>query len=343
MVLLNQSIFMTGGTGFIGSHLVNKLSALGYQITVLQRTSTSRAVIGRPTLPTTIKTVVGDILHPESYQDAMMGHDTVIHLAADYRVGLPPSRQAHQGMYQTNVVGTAQVIEAAERAKIPQILYMSTTAAFGETHGQLLDESHRHNGVFRSYYEETKHIAHELVVKRQQLGSPINIAICSGVFGPGDNSVLAQTIEAYFRQKIPFQIATTSTFQLCHVNHICDGLIKLLSPEIQRQSYLLTGATFSMPEIFQLLSQITYKDELSSKSASSLKPLAWIMDKLAGLGLTMPLSQEALRIMDGSSYTYSCEKAQRELGWCAGESKNELIDVIIQQKNAFDIINKDGI
>lgn len=336
----NPSVFITGGTGFIGVHLVNALVTLGYQVTVLQRNSAPVTIVNRPKLPTTVKRVIGDILRPESYQQAMIGHDAVIHLAADYRVGLPPNRQVHQSMFQTNVVGTQRVLDAAELAGIPHIIYMSTTAAFGETFGELPDENHRHNGTFRCYYEETKHIAHEQVLKRQQAGLPVNIAICSGVFGAGDNSLLAQTMDAYFNNKVPFQLATTSTFQLCHVSHICDGLIKLLDTKIQRQTYLFTGETFSMPEIFRLLSQVAKREPLPEKRVSSFKLLASLMDKLAGMGLKMPLSQEALRILDGSSYTYSSTKAQRELGWHAGDTHNELIEAITQRKNSANQITK---
>lgn len=336
----NPSVFITGGTGFIGTHLVNELVTLGYSVAVLQRSTTPKTIPNRPAPPSTVKRIIGDILRPESYQQAMMGYDAVIHLAADYRVGLPPSRQAHQSMYQTNVVGTQRVLDAAEKAGIPHIVYMSTTAAFGETFGELPDENHRHNGTFRCYYEETKHIAHEQVVKRQHAGLPVNIAICSGVFGAGDNSVLAQTMDAYFNNKVPFQLATTSTFQLCHVSHICDGLIKLLDPKIQRQTYLFTGETFSMPEIFQLLSQIAQRKPLPEKRVSSFKLLAWLMDKLASMGLQMPLSQEALRILDGSSYTYSSVKAQQELGWHAGDTHNELIEAITQRKNSVNQTTK---
>ena len=58
-------------------------------------------------------------------------------------------------MYQTNVTGTLNLLNEAKERKF-QILYTITTAALGETQGVLLDETHRHNGYFRSYYEETK-------------------------------------------------------------------------------------------------------------------------------------------------------------------------------------------
>lgn len=319
-------IFVTGGTGFIGSHLLTMLAEQGYELTVLMR-STGRSIqpVGRPELPAGIRRVIGDLNYPQSYQQQLIGHQGLIHLAADYRVGIPPSRKAHAQMYRTNVEGTLRLLDQAEKAAIPQIIYISTTAALGETAGEYLTEEHRHNGTFRCYYEETKHIAHSLVSARQKQGAPINIAIPCGVFGPGDNSVLTQTIDTFFRGKIPFQIATSSQFQLCHVSRLCEGIIQLLSPEIKGENYLFTGADFSMPKIFAHLASINQSKILREKSPSSLKFLAKLMDFLAEFGPAMPLSNEALNIMDGSTYIYSSQKAEYKLGWSAGDARQDFL------------------
>lgn len=199
------SVFITGGTGFIGSYLLDEIHRQGYRITLLVRSAQRLQIEGRPELPPNVELVVGDICRPESYRHRLTGHQAMVHLAADYRVGLPATRRARRAMYYTNVVGTQTLFDEAEKADIPQMVYVSSTAALGETHGQLPDENGRHNGVFRSYYEETKHIAHELVAERQRLGMPINIAIPGGAFGPGDSSILSQTIDAFFGGKFLFR------------------------------------------------------------------------------------------------------------------------------------------
>lgn len=219
MAINNRNLLITGGTGFIGSHLLHKLAEQGHNLTVLSRNPQNRVIPYRPKLPEKVNVVTGDILQPQSLKQALAGQDAVIHLAADYRVGLAPTRQARQHMYQTNVIGTSNLLAAAQDADISKIVYMSSTAALGETQGALLDESHRHNGIFRSYYEETKHIAHELVVKQQCQGAPINIAISGGVFGLGDNSVLAQTVNAFLLGKILFKSQRQAHFNfvMCHM------------------------------------------------------------------------------------------------------------------------------
>lgn len=319
-------IFVTGGSGFIGSHLLEKLHRQGGRITVLSRSPIEPEKRGRPPLPPDTVVVRGDLTDPGSYREHLRGQDILIHLAADYRVGLPPSRRIRRAMYQTNVEGTLNLLDAAEAEGIPRLIHISTTAALGETGDVFGDETHRHNGVFRCYYEESKHIAHELAVERQKRGAPINIAILGGVFGPGDGSVIAQTIKAYFRGKIPFQVSTGSRFHLCHVNDVCEGIMRLLQADVERANYLFTGGDFSMPEIFALLAEIAGRTPLPAKSASSLKPLASIMDALStAFGFAMPLSREALAVMDGSNYLYRSDKAQRELGWSAGDARAAFI------------------
>ncbi|WP_311754790.1 NAD-dependent epimerase/dehydratase family protein [Proteus terrae] len=335
-----RKIFITGANGFIGSYLLPKLAELGDELTVLCR-DPHKIHPNRPVLPADVKVIKGDLLQPDTYREALIGQDIIIHLAADYRVGVAPSRSEHQKMYQTNVTGTLNLLNEAKRAQIPQILYTSTTAALGETQGVLLDETHRHNGYFRSYYEETKQVAHVLVERHQQQGMPIKIAICGGVFGQGDNSVLAQTLSAFFNKKIPFQVSTNSTFQLCHVEKLCDGLLRLLALDKPQETVLFTGGVFSMPEIFTLLSEIQKTAPLPIKNRSSLRPLAWLMDKLALLGFSMPLSCEALRIMDGSTYTYSSSKAEQLLGWTAGEPLNDFKDYAQSIANQYTLMNKE--
>ncbi|WP_193015418.1 MULTISPECIES: NAD-dependent epimerase/dehydratase family protein [Gammaproteobacteria] len=335
-----RKIFITGANGFIGSYLLPKLAELGDELTVLCR-DPHKIHANRPVLPADVNVIKGNLLQPDTYREALIGQDVIIHLAADYRVGIAPTRSAHKQMYQTNVTGTLNLLNEAKKAQISQFLYTSTTAALGETHGVLLDETHRHNGVFRSYYEETKQVAHVLVERHQQQGMPIKMAICGGVFGQGDNSVLAQTLSAFFNKKIPFQVSTNSTFQLCHVEKLCDGLLRLLALDKPQETVLFTGDVFSMPEIFTLLSEIQKTAPLPIKNRQSLRPLAWLMDKLALLGFSMPLSCETLRIMDGSTYTYSSSKAEQRLGWTAGEPLNDFKEYARNIANQYTLMNKE--
>src|SRR5436190_20607794 len=91
----------------------------------------------------------------------MQGADAVIHGAAMYEIGL--NRKQRAAMHEANVRGTAHVLSTARAAGIPRTVYISTIAVFGNTRGQVVDETYeRVDPTYTSYYEETKARAHEI-------------------------------------------------------------------------------------------------------------------------------------------------------------------------------------
>jgi dihydroflavonol-4-reductase len=290
-------VFVTGGTGFIGSELIHQLVARGHAVTAL--------VHRRDAVAIGVRTVLGDVTDRSTL--ALSAYDGLIHAAASYKIGHVDRR----AMFAVNVTGTCNVLDAAITAGVARIVHVSSTAALGDTCGREADEQHRHDGTFRSYYEQTKHIAHGIAQNRPG----VMIAIPGGVFGAGDPSVLASTLRDVRRGKLPIQIATTSRFQLCHVARVCEGLIAILERGRAGESYVLAGTSVSMPE---LIARVTSKPP-RAVPASRLRPIAAVCDRLGKLGIALPLSSEALRLMDGSTYVYRSDKARREFGWDPGD------------------------
>lgn len=80
MAINNRNLLITGGTGFIGSHLLHKLAEQGHNLTVLSRNPQNRVIPYRPKLPEKVNVVTGDILQPQSLKQALAGQDAVITL-----------------------------------------------------------------------------------------------------------------------------------------------------------------------------------------------------------------------------------------------------------------------
>lgn len=169
--------FVTGGTGFIGGHVIQKLVARGYEVVALSRNDRGAAKVEA----LGARAAQGDITDPESMREAMQGSQVVFHIAALYQVGKGNLPQ----MEQVNVEGTRKVLTLAHELGIPKIVYTSTVGVFGDTHGKVYDETYRRvTPPKTSAYELTKWRAHYEVAKPLiEAGAPIVIVMPGGVYG----------------------------------------------------------------------------------------------------------------------------------------------------------------
>src|SRR3989442_8170916 len=115
-----MTTLVTGASGFLGSHVTRQLVARGEDVRVLLRPSSPDRAIADLSL----EYVTGDLRDPASLERAMKGVKRVLHVAADYRLWARRSRE----IYDSNVGGTKNLLEAAKRAGVEQFIYTSTVA-----------------------------------------------------------------------------------------------------------------------------------------------------------------------------------------------------------------------
>ena len=178
----------------------------------------------------------------------MEGCDAVIHAAAMYEVGIPASQ--HPAMCDANVTGTERVLEAALEAKTPRIVYVSTCGVFGNTHGEVVDETYEHPGDdFTSYYEETKVESHR-IAKRMiaEDDLPCIIVQPGGVYGPGDTSQVADLIDQLLAGKLPLIPLPDLGVCMTHVEDIAGGILLALDKGRLGEAYVISGPTTTMRE-----------------------------------------------------------------------------------------------
>ncbi len=116
-------VAVTGGTGFIGLHLVKLLSSRGYRVRILARPESRIDLIESNNL----EVYAGDIRDPHSIKDFIQGADIVFHTAADYRLWCENTND----IFETNVFGTENILRAAINSKVGKVVYTSTVGCLG--------------------------------------------------------------------------------------------------------------------------------------------------------------------------------------------------------------------
>src|SRR5579885_3051281 len=117
--------FVTGATGFLGSHVARALAGQGADLRLLVRANSNTKNID----DLKAERVIGDLRDPASLEKGITGCDAVFHVAADYRLWVRDPEE----MYRSNVEGTRSILEAARRSGVPRVVYTSSVATMGFT------------------------------------------------------------------------------------------------------------------------------------------------------------------------------------------------------------------
>jgi len=320
--------FITGGTGFIGERLTRRLLAKGYQVNALVRSHANAAKMqALGAIP-----VRGDISAVESMRAGMNGCDIVFHLAAWYKLGGADWRKAEA----INIGGTRNVLGLAHESGIPKIIYTSTIAVYGDTHGYLADETYvPPEGPFLTEYDRTKWIAHYRVAEPLiEEGAPIVILMPGAVYGPGDTSLVGNFMHWFYLGLFPILPGPELTLCYTHVDDVVEGIILAAEKGKPGESYFLTGQIATLAEITQVWAQITgRRAPLLHVPGRFVKPFAPLMARLGSL-LPIPplLSRDSIAILE-ATYIARSDKARIQLGWKTRplyEGMQETFDYIAQ-------------
>ena len=300
--------FVTGGSGFIGQHVIRKLIDRGYDVYALVRSKASADIIealGAIAVP-------GDITDVESMREDMAGSDVVFHIAAWYKIGAKDWAEAEV----INVSGTRKVLRLAHQLGVPKIVYTSTTAIWEDTNGQLVDESFYQGGPFLSEYARTKWLAHyKVALPLIEKGAPITIVMPGGVYGPGDTSIIAEVMRLFYRG-LPVVPGSTTTFTFAHVEDIAEGHILAAERGQIGESYILAGPAISLGEMFDFWAYLLGRRAPTIRvPAEVLRPFAPLMTSINTLIPLPSLFSGEATALAGVAYLTRSDKARRELGW----------------------------
>jgi nucleoside-diphosphate-sugar epimerase len=303
-------VFVTGGTGFIGGHVVRRLRERGDEVRALVRSPDK----GQALADLGCELVSGALSNKDAIGAGMQGCEAAIHGAAVYEVGIPESE--HRAMYEANVIGTENVLRAALEAKLPKVVYISTVGAFGNTKGQVVDESYEHPGTsFTSYYEETKLEAHRLAKRLiAEEGLPCVIVQPGGVYGPQDHSAIGQQMNQFLAGRMPLIAFPDLGFNMVHVDDVAAGVLLALDKGKPGEAYVLGGQITTMRELIQTLARVAGKKaprrSLPTPLMKAMTPFGPIVGKVMGQG---PNLRELISSADNVTFWAKHDKAMAEL------------------------------
>ena len=302
--------FVTGATGFIGGEIVKQLIGRGHKVVALVRAperATMLKALGVEMHP-------GDITDRETLKTPMTGVDGLFHVAAWYKVGVKEPLAD-----QINVDGTRNVLQTMRALEIPRGVYTSTVAVFSDTKGAVPDETYRYDGPHLSHYDRTKWIAHYRVARpKMDEGLPLSIVMPGLVYGPGDTSGMHTALVDLLRGRLLMTPARTA-FCWAHVEDTARGHILAMEKGRPGETYIIAGPRHTFENAFALAANLArVRAPMLHPGPHAMRAMAVLM-KGAERFVTLPpaFTPEALRVLAGTTYFGSNEKAVRELGFTA--------------------------
>lgn len=249
--------FVTGASGFVGSNLVHELRARGHQVKALLRPNADdRALAGA-----TFQRATGDVLDPELLRREMEGCNWCFHVAASYHLWL----RDYKPMYEANVTGTQNVLQAAGRAGCQRIVYTSTVGCIGlpKTEKTVVVPANEHQTIsaeqLTNHYKRSKWQAEQVAARLARSGLPVVIVNPSAPVGPRDvkPTPTGQIIVDFLNRKLPAFIETGLNW--VHVRDVAAGHILAAEKGDIGERYILgnTQANWTMEETLRVLEEIT--------------------------------------------------------------------------------------
>jgi nucleoside-diphosphate-sugar epimerase len=307
-----MNILVTGSTGFIGRQLCFTLANKGYNVKALCRNIHHPYLIKHAN----IEPIKGDILDTDSLLNAMQGCTQVYHTAAMAKMWC----RNQDDFLETNVTGTRNVLEAAQKAGVKRIVYTSTCGVWGPTLKYPLTEEEPRIVGFPIAYERTKYLAELEVNKFVQQGMDVVTVNPSRVFGEGpitDSNTVSKMISGYLKGKwriIPGDGGQISNYS--YLDNVVDGHIAAMEKGLTGNRYILGGEDVSFNEFFSTLEQVSGVQRnmvrVPQKVIKFYSHIEALKTKLTGLTpVFLPEFADRLKF----NQKYSSQKAVEQLGY----------------------------
>ena len=306
--------FVTGATGFVGSHVAHVLAEQGADLRLLLRASSNPANIE----DLNAERVIGDLRAPASIEKAITGCDVVFHVAADYRLWV----RDPQEMYRANVEGTRAILDAARKQGVRRVVYTSSVATMGFTgNGHPADENSPVSlDNMIGPYKRSKFMAERVAVEAGRSGMDVVVVNPSTPVGEQDikPTPTGRIIVDFLKKKFPAYVDTG--LNLVDVTECAQAHIAALEKGRSGERYILGGENLTLKQILDKLAAISGLRSPRVRVPYVMALATGVVDEMVTgriLGREPRATIDAVR-MGRKKMFVSSSKAERELGWRAG-------------------------
>jgi len=286
----NLSIIITGATGFIGSHLTEYLVEKGFNVIAFDRYNSNNdwGWLEGSKYKNDFQLILGDIRDYDSVYKSMEGCQAVFHLAA--LIGIPYSYVSPLAYIRTNIEGTYNVLEAAKKLELEQILVTSTSETYGTAQYVPIDEKHLLVG--QSPYSASKIAADQLAISYyKSFELPVKIVRPFNTYGPRQSAraIIPTIISQLLNGKREIKLGSLSpTRDLTFALDTCAGFEEIYNSD-------------------SLFGEVT---NIGMKAEISIGDLAQLIAKLMNIELTIKSSEERIRPKNSEVERLFCDNTK---------------------------------
>jgi dihydroflavonol-4-reductase len=305
--------FVTGATGFVGSHVAAALAAQGADLRVLVRAGSDLRNLEK----LNADRVIGDLRDPVSIEKAVVGCDVVFHVAADYRLWVRDPEE----MYRANVEGTRAILQAALKTGVRRVVYTSSVATMGfaaNDNGNLADEASPVSlDNMIGHYKLSKFMAEEVALEAGRSGMDVVVVNPTTPVGEQDikPTPTGRIVLDFLKKKFPAYVDTG--LNLVDVKECARGHVAALEKGKSGERYILGGENLTLKQILDKLGVITGLPSPTIRVPYFVALATGVVDEVVTgriLGREPRATIDAVR-MGRKKMFVSSAKAERELGW----------------------------
>ncbi len=320
--------FVTGGTGFIGRRLIERLKKDNIGVVALVRNSNHG-------LPEDVEIVYGDILDPASFENVGNGCSRLYHLAA--MISFDPDKK--EELLNVNGVGTANVLAAASGWNIERSVVVSSACTMGISYdkGHYLNEDSipTEAVINENPYLESKLVAEATAIKSSNKQCVV-IVNPTTVYGPGDKTLnsgtLIKSIACSFAVPVP-----PGGSNVIDVDDVVGGIIAAGEKGKSGCRYIICSENLEFAEIFNIVAEVVKHNPIMVRVPGCMRlPMAAVAKIVGSLNKSRLITPQIISDMFAYKY-FSSEKSKNELEWSPKYSFSECVE------RAWDFYKHNGI